>query len=77
MMLWLGMLWIRFKSWIIGAALVVGALASVWLSGRRSGIESAKVRAAEAEQRARRDGDEAVRVAERDGVADRLRRGNF
>jgi hypothetical protein len=77
MPIWLSWLWLRVQAWIGAALLLVGALVSAWIVGRRSGTHAAKVRAAQTEQKARRAGDAAAADAERDGAADRLRRGRF
>jgi hypothetical protein len=67
------------RAWAAMAAFgaVLAAIGAVWMSGRRSGIDRARAQAAEAEQKARRAGDEAARAAERDGADKRLRDGRF
>ncbi len=59
----------------VGAALAV--VGGAFLRGRQAGRDAARVRAAEAEQQARRAGDAAAADAERDGATDRLRSGRF
>jgi hypothetical protein len=70
-------LWGRAQAWLAAAGLVLGAIVSAWVVGRRSGLDRARAQAAEAEQASRRTGDAAARDAERDGASDRLRDGRF
>lgn len=70
-------LWGRAQAWLAAAGLVLGAIVSAWVVGRRSGGERVRAQAAEAEQEAREAGDAAARDAERDGATDRLRNGRF
>jgi hypothetical protein len=74
---WLAPIWARFSGWIAAAGLVLGAIASAWIVGRRSGGERVRAQAAASEQSARRAGDAAARDAERDGADSRLRDGRF
>lgn len=46
--------------WLVMAALAVGALASVWLSGRRAGVNSVKAQADAAYRETREKMDEVV-----------------
>jgi hypothetical protein len=66
----------------VGQALaaLVGVLAvlfAVHRNGAQQAENRAKAEAAEAEQEARRKGDEAAAAADRDGAAQRLRDGGF
>lgn len=70
-------LWARAQGWLAAAGLVLGAVVSAFIVGRRSGGERVRAQAAAEEQQARRAGDAAARDAERDGAVDRLQRGNF
>jgi hypothetical protein len=74
---WLVPIWTRAQGWMAEAALVLGAIVSAWVVGRRSGGDRVRAQAAASEQNARRDGDAAARTAERDGADKRLRRGDF
>jgi len=67
------------RAWAVLAAVgaVLAAIGAAWVRGRRGGLESARARAAAAEQAARRAGDAAAADAERDGATDRLRTGRF
>lgn len=70
-------LWARAQAWLAAAGLVLGAVVSAWVVGRRSGGERVRAQAAQAEQEARGAGDAAARDAERDGASSRLRDGRF
>lgn len=70
-------LWARAQAWLAAAGLVLGAVVSAWVVGRRSGGERVRAQAAQAEQEARRKGNAAAADAERTGSSDRLRNGTF
>lgn len=73
----IAMLWGRVQGVVAAILLVVGALVSAWVMGRKTGGERVRAQAASQEQTARRAGDEAARDAERSGAAERLRDGRF
>lgn len=75
--LWFGSLWLRFKGWLIAAGAIVAALGVAFLKGRRSGLDSARNHASEAERATRRKADAAANSAGRDGADERLRNGRF
>ena len=73
----IALLWGRLQSTFAAILLVVGAIVSAWVVGRKTGGERARAMAAAAEQDARRSADEAARVAQRSSAADSLRGGKF
>lgn len=73
----IALLWGRVQSVIAAILLVLGAIVSAWVVGRKTGGERVRAQAAAAEQDARRSADEAARNAQRDTAADRLRGGKF
>lgn len=73
----IALLWARLQSTFAAILLVVGAIVSAWIVGRKTGGERARAQAAAAEQDARRSADEAARDAQRTTAADRLREGKF
>lgn len=73
----IALLWGRLQSTFAAILLVVGAIVSAWMVGRKTGGERARAQAAAAEQDARRSADEAARDAQRSTAADRLRDGKF
>ena len=70
-------LWIRIQPWLAAAGLVLGAIVSAFVAGRKSGGERIRAQAAAKEQETRRAGDAAVADAQRDGADRRLRDGTF
>ena len=70
-------LWGKLQSTLAAILVVVGAIASAWAIGRKSGGEHARANAAEQEQETRKSADEAARTAQQSTAADRLRTGNF
>lgn len=73
----IALLWGRMQSTFAAILLVVGAIVSAWVVGRKTGGERARAQAAAAEQDARRSADEAARDAQRSTAADRMREGKF
>lgn len=73
----IALLWGRMQSTFAAILLVVGAIVSAWVVGRKTGGERARAMAAAAEQDARRSADEAARDAQRSTAADRMREGKF
>lgn len=73
----IALLWGRVQGIIAAILLVIGAIFSAWIVGRKTGGERARAHAAESEQKVRRTADEAARTAERTPIADRLRDGKF
>lgn len=71
------LLWGRMQSVVAAIALVIGAIVSAWVAGRKTGGERLRAHAAATEQDARRLADEAARDAQRSSAADRLRDGKF
>jgi uncharacterized membrane protein YdjX (TVP38/TMEM64 family) len=70
-------LWGRVWGYVAAAGAVLAAVAGVWLSGRRAGRDAAAADAARQGEEARARGEAAERQAQRDGAAERLRRGGF
>lgn len=70
-------LWGRMQEVVATVILVLGAIVSAWVVGRKTGGERVRAQAAYREQEARREGDAAVVAAERAGAAERLRDGCF
>lgn len=73
----IALLWGRLQSTLAAILLVVGAIFSAWVVGRKTGGERARAMAAAAEQDARRSADEAARDAQRSTAVDRMREGKF
>ena len=73
----IALLWGRMQSTLAAILVVVGAIVSAWVMGRKTGGERSRALAAEAEQDARRSADEAARDAQRSTAADRLSAGKF
>ena len=73
----IALLWGRMQSTFAAILLVVGAIVSAWVVGRKTGGERARAQAAAAEQDARRSADEAARDAQRSTATDRMREGKF
>lgn len=73
----MALLWGRMQNVVAAIALVIGAVFSAWVIGRKSGGERVRAHAAAAEQNSRRLADEAARDAQRSSAADRLRDGKF
>ena len=73
----IALIWGKLQSTLAAILLVVGAIVSAWLVGRKTGGERARAQAAEQEQNARRSADVAARTAQQSTAADRLRTGNF
>lgn len=73
----IAMLWGRMQSTLAAILLVVGAIVSAWVVGRKTGGERARAHAAAQEQNTRRAADAAARDAQQSGAAERLRRGEF
>lgn len=70
-------IWGKLQSTLAAILVVVGAIASAWMIGRRTGGERARASAAELEQEIRKSADEAARTAQQSTAADRLRDGKF
>jgi len=70
-------LWGKLQGTLTAILVVLGAIASAWAIGRRTGGEHARANAAELEQEIRKSADEAARTAQQFTAADRLRTGNF
>lgn len=70
-------LWGKLQGTLAAILVVIGAIASAWMIGRRTGGERARANAAELEQEIRKSADEAARTAQQSTAADRLRTGNF
>ena len=73
----IALLWSRVQGLVATIFLVVGAIVSAWVVGRKTGGERARAMAAAQEQDARRSADAAAVAAERSGAAERLRDGRF
>jgi hypothetical protein len=73
----IALIWGKLQSTLAAILMVVGAIVSAWLVGRKTGVERARAQAAEQEQNARRSADEAARTAQQSTAADRLRGGKF
>jgi hypothetical protein len=73
----IALLWGRLQGTVAAIALVVGAIFSAWIVGRKTGGERVRAQAAAHEQEVRGKADEAARTAERTGAFDRLRDGRF
>lgn len=73
----IALLWGRMQSALAAVLLVIGAIVSAWVVGRKTGGERARAVAAAREQEIRKSADEAARDAERTPVADRMRDGRF
>ncbi|MBR0669981.1 hypothetical protein GXW76_02235 [Roseomonas soli] len=69
--------WARVQGWLALVGATLAALGAAYLAGRRDGRDARHAEAAREEQRTRRAADAAAREAERDGAAERLRRGDF
>jgi hypothetical protein len=70
-------LWGKLQGTLAAILIVVGAIVSAWVVGRKTGGERARANAAEQEQETRKSADEAARTAQQSTAADRLRTGNF
>jgi hypothetical protein len=70
-------LWGKLQSTLAAILVVIGAIVSAWVVGRKTGGERARANAAEQEQETRKSADEAARTAQQSTAADRLRTGNF
>jgi hypothetical protein len=70
-------IWAKLQGTLAAILVVIGAIASAWAIGRRTGGESARANAAELEQEIRKSADAAATVAQRSTAADRLRDGKF
>jgi len=73
----IAMLWGRVQGTVAAILLVIGAIVSAWVVGRKTGGERARAHAAVQEQDTRRAADAAARDAQRSGAAERLRSGQF
>lgn len=73
----IALLWSRVQGVAAAILLVVGAIASAWIVGRKTGGERARTQAAAQEQETRRSADAAARDAQQSNAADRLFRGKF
>jgi len=73
----IALLWGKLQSTFAAILLVVGAIVSAWVAGRKTGGERARALAAAEEQETRRSADEAARTAQQSTAADRLRGGKF
>jgi hypothetical protein len=70
-------LWGKLQGTLAAILVVIGAIVSAWVVGRKTGGEHARANAAEQEQETRKSADEAARTAQQSTAADRLRTGNF
>jgi hypothetical protein len=70
-------LWGKLQGTLAAILVVIGAIVSAWVVGRKTGGERARANAAEQEQETRKSADEAARTAQQSTAADRLRTGNF
>jgi hypothetical protein len=70
-------LWGKLQGTLAAILIVIGAIVSAWVVGRKTGGERARANAAEQEQETRKSADEAARTAQQSTAADRLRTGNF
>lgn len=73
----IALLWSRVQGVVGAILLVIGAIVSAWVVGRKTGGERARALAAAQEQDARRSADAAARDAQQSTAADRLRGGKF
>jgi len=73
----IALLWSRVQGVAATTFLVVGAIVSAWVVGRKTGGERVRAAAAAQEQDTRRSADAAAIAAERSGAAERLRDGRF
>jgi hypothetical protein len=73
----IALIWGKLQSTLAAILLVVGAIVSAWMVGRKTGVERARAQAAAEEQNARRSADVAARDAQQSTAADRLRNGKF
>lgn len=73
----IALLWGRIQGIIATIVLVLGAIVSAWIVGRKSGIDKTRAQAAALEQQARSSADAAARVAQQSTAADRMRDGKF
>jgi hypothetical protein len=73
----ISLIWGRVQGALVAVFLVIGAIFSAWIVGRKTGGERARARAADQEQNTRRSADVAARTAEQSTAADRLRDGKF
>jgi len=67
----------RIWGYLAAAGAVLAAVAGVWLSGRRAGRDAVAAEAARRGEEARARGEAAERQAQREGAAERLKRGEF
>jgi hypothetical protein len=70
-------LWGKLQGTLAAILVVIGAIVSAWVIGRKTGGERARANAAELEQEIRKSADAAARTAQQSTAADRLRTGNF
>jgi hypothetical protein len=70
-------IWGKLQGTLAAILVVIGAIVSAWVVGRKTGGERARSNAAEQEQEIRKSADEAARTAQQSTAADRLRTGNF
>ena len=73
----MGFIFGKLQSVLAAMLVVIGAIVSAWVVGRKTGGERARANAAEQEQKTRKSADEAARIAQQSGVVDRLRNGKF
>jgi len=73
----IALLWGRVQSAVAAILLVIGAIVSAWVVGRKTGGERARALAAAQEQDARRSADAAARTAQQSTASDRMHRGEF
>lgn len=73
----IAMVWSRMQNTAAAIMLVIGAIISAWVVGRRTGGERVRAQAAAQEQGIRRSADAAAASAQQSGAAERLRDGRF
>lgn len=70
-------IWSKLQGTLAAILVVIGAIVSAWVIGRKTGGEHARANAAELEQEIRKSADEAARNAQQSTAVDRLRDGKF
>jgi hypothetical protein len=73
----IALLWSRVQGTVAAILLVIGAMVSAWIVGRKTGGERVRAQAAAREQELRETADAAARDAQRFTASERLRDGKF
>jgi hypothetical protein len=73
----IALLWSRVQGTVAAILLVIGAMVSAWIVGRKTGGERVRAQAATREQELRETADAAARDAQRFTASERLRDGKF